>query len=403
MAATTPRRSHTRAYVTAGLWTLLLIVVMLLILNNITDAVHHPLTTLKPRGEESRKINDLSNLVFLIAGIVFVFVEGGTIFLVHRFRSRDDDVEDDPVQSHGKSALEWTWTAIPALTLAILAAFNVSTLWDLESDAANAKMSVEVIGQQWWWEFRYDTNNDGKPDIITANQLVIPTKTMVAVKISSNDVIHSFWIPALNGKKDAVPGRVHRIALHADEPGIFEGQCTEFCGLSHGYMRMQVKALDAADYQSWLDNQHRGPVEPKDGTLAAEGKAAFDSKCASCHQINGYTPSGEKVEGGSKLPNADYGGAEHPLISGNAPNLTHLMSRDHFAGGMFPLYDSYDSDAPRTSAAPDGVPNQGELGDWLRNPGDKKPMAADRARGMPNLNLSEDEINKLVAYLTTLK
>ncbi len=403
MAANTPRRSHTRDYVIATVLTLLMIGGMLLILHNITDAVNHPLTTLKPRGEEARKIDDLSRLVFGIAGLVFVFVEGGTLFLVYRFRRRHDDVdgEDEPVQVHGRSVLEWTWTAIPALTLAILAAFNVSTLWDLESDAEQAKMSVEVIGQQWWWEFRYDTNNDGKPDIITANQLVIPTKTMVAVKIASNDVIHSFWIPALNGKKDAVPGRVHRIALHADEPGVFEGQCTEYCGLSHGYMRMQVKALSASDYDAWVENQLSGPVEPKDGTLAAEGKTVFDQKCASCHQINGYTPAGEQTD--SHEPNPDYGGAEHPLISGNAPNLTHLMSRDHFAGGMFPLYDSYDEAAPKTSAMPDGVANQGELGDWLRDPPNKKPMAADRARGMPNLNLSEDEIGKLVAYLTTLK
>jgi cytochrome c oxidase subunit 2 len=258
-----------------------------------------------------------------------------------------------------------------------------------------------VIGQQWWWEFRYDTNNDGKPDIITANQLVMPVDTMVAVKIQSNDVIHSFWIPALNGKKDAVPGRTHRIALQADHPGIFEGQCTEFCGLSHAYMRMQVKALPAADYAKWVDNQLQGPVEPEDGSQAAEGKAIVDQKCLSCHQINGTDPSGQS--NGSTTPNPDYNGASQPLISGNAPNLTHLMSRERFAGGMFELYDSYEQGhGPRTSD-PQGSVNQGELGDWLRNPPGKKPMAADRNRGMPNLNLTEDEITKIVAYLSTLK
>lgn len=403
MASTTPGRSHTRGYVIATILTLLLIGGTLLILRNITDVSGHPLNTLHPLGDQARKIDDLVVPVFAIAGLVFILVEGGMIFLIARFRrSRDESVEEeDPIQIHGKSGLEWTWTAIPALILAVIAAFNVASIWELEGDAQDAKMTVEVVGQQWWWEFRYDTNEDGKPDIITANQLVIPADTMVAVDISSNDVIHSFWIPTLNGKRDAVPGRVHKIALHADKPGIYEGQCTEYCGLSHGYMRMQVKALSAADYEKWLDNQLAGPVEPKDGTPAAEGKAVFATKCASCHQIDGYDTSGAPTSSGE--PDPDYGGAGHPLISGNAPNLTHLMSRDHFAGGMFPLYDSYDESAPRTSAMPDGDPNQGELGDWLRDPPGKKPMASDRARGMPNLNLTEDEIDKLVAYLTTLK
>jgi cytochrome c oxidase subunit 2 len=402
-APVTAQRSHTKAYVAAGILSVLMVVGLYLLVRGITDTSNHPLTTLEPRGSESDQIHHLGIKVFAVAGIVFVLVQAAILFLIFRFRRHKDDVdgEGEPVQIHGKSSLEWTWTAVPAAILLFLAVFNVQTLWDLENDAANADMKVGVIGQQWWWEFRYDTNHDDKPDIITANQLVIPVDTMVAVEIQSNDVIHSFWIPALNGKKDAVPGRTHRIALQAHEPGLYEGQCTEFCGLSHGYMRMQVKAVSAADYTKWIARQRKGTVEPEADSEAAEGKEIMVQKCLSCHQLNGLDPSGEDT--GSNVPNRDYNGADQPLISGNAPNLTHLMSRERFAGGMFDLYDSYDDGHGPETVDPQGVVNQGELGDWLRNPGAMKPMAADRNRGMPNLNLTEEEIDKIVAYLATLK
>ena len=132
-------------------------------------------------------------------------------------------------------------------------------------------MEVTVIGQQWWWEYRYDVDHDGQDDIITANDLVIPAGEPVNLTITSRDVIHSFWIPALNGKRDAVPGREHPLLIEADEPGVFRGQCTEFCGLSHGYMRMRVVALTQADYAAWQANQLRGRRSPTEGELALRG------------------------------------------------------------------------------------------------------------------------------------
>jgi cytochrome c oxidase subunit 2 len=311
-----------------------------------------PLNTLDPRGKQADEIYSLVTPVFLVAGVVFVLVMVGALYLAIRYRRRKDDVDgvDEPIQRHGNTPLEWGWTILPALVLAVLAIGNVRTIWTLENDQLDAPMEVEVIGHQWWWEFRYDLDDDGEADIITANQLVIPSGTTVRLAIKSNDVIHSFWIPKLSGKKDAVPGRVHHWAITADEPGVFQGQCTEFCGLSHAYMRMEVKALAQADYDTWIDNQLQGPL--------------------------------------------------HPLIAGNAPNLTHLMSRDKFAGNMFRLYEpGVDSEA----AELDGTADHGTLGAWLRNPQEMKPMAAEANRGMPNLQLPEDEIRKLVAYLTLLK
>ena len=357
------------------------------------DTKGRPLTTLSPKGPQAQKIDNLVTPVFAVAGVVFVLVNAAVIFMVWRFRRRRDDVDgvDEPVQMHGNPRLEWAWTILPAILLLGLAVGNVKTLWSLEERDANP-LKVEVIGQQWWWEFRYDTNNDGTPDIITANQMVIPAGRQVALTIRSNDVIHSFWIPSLNGKKDAVPGRSNPWSLEADKPGIYDGQCTEFCGLSHGYMRMQVKALSTADYDAWVTAQSAPAAEPAaTNTDAVAGRAVFKAQCAQCHQVNGYDETGARTAG---KPNTDYRGAKHPLTSGNAPNLTHLMSRERFAGNMFDLH---------LGGKTEGPINESEVGSWLRNPALKKPMAPDQNRGMPNLGLTEAQIHNLVAYLSTLK
>ena len=272
--------------------------------------------------------------------------------------------------------------------LGILAIFNVRTIWELQDRDPDA-LKVEVYGQQWWWEYRYDTNDDGKPDIITANQMVIPAGRQINLIIRSNDVIHSFWIPALNGKKDAVPGHIDKWLLEASKPGLYQGQCTEFCGLSHGKMKMEVKALSASDFDAWVANQQKGSVAPAAGSVAEAGQKLVQARCLGCHQINGFNDKGEST--GSTLPDPDYRGAQHPLTAGNAPNLTHLMSRNKFAGNLFDLYTE------------DGQVNTSNLGNWLRNPKNLKPMAPDENRGMPNLNLSQDQIDNLVAFLSTLK
>jgi cytochrome c oxidase subunit 2 len=358
-----------------------------------------PLTTLDPQAKESNSIHDLAKPVFIVAGIVFVLVEGAVLFLVIRFRRRkgEEDGVDEPVQLHGNSKLEWAWTIAPALVLAVMAVGNITTIWDLENDQVNATTRVDVIGQQWWWEYRYDIDDDGKSDIITANQLVIPVGETIGLNIRSNDVIHSFWIPALNGKKDAVPGRAHGLSFTADKPGLYQGQCTEYCGLSHGYMRMEVKVLDREDYDIWVAHQLKPAAEPELGTSAAAGKELFFPLCSTCHQINGYAKDGTKTGEG---PSDDYLDGNIPEKSGNAPNLTHLMSRRHFAGNMFPLYLD---DADAMSPIPEGEVDAGYLSRWLKDPTAMKPMDPTAEQGMPNYQLTYADIEKLVAFLATLK
>jgi cytochrome c oxidase subunit 2 len=382
---------------------------------------NHELTTLVPQGKFSDSIQTLVNPVFAIGMLVGVLVIGGIGFIAYRFRDTGDSPDDFPVQLHGKTSFEIGWTALPALILAVVGVFTVLTLVELNKPAPEA-IQVEVHGQQWWWGFRYDLNGDGNyqgaGDITTNTELVIPVGKTVQLSVTSNDVIHSFWIPALNGKRDAVPGQHHPWKLEGSTIGVYRGQCTEFCGLSHANMRMIVRVVSQADYDAWVANQLKPAAEPAAGSEAAAGKALFLGQlCASCHLINGV--SNDSVNN----PNS---GVTHQLQSGVAPNLTHLMTRGTFIGSIQNLYDPVDPNDPTKAGDPGNVSlfgdpgaaltggpidqsrvNRTELAAWIRNPLAVKPASpvknkAGLLRGMPNLALTEIQIDQLVAYLTTL-
>jgi cytochrome c oxidase subunit 2 len=210
----------------------------------------------------------------------------------------------------------------------------------------------------------------------------------VELNVTSNDVIHSYWIPALNGKKDAVPNRTHELTLHADEPGTYVGQCTEFCGLSHAYMRQRAIALPQDEFEAWLDNQTSDAEVPSDGA-AALGAELFTTQCSRCHQARGINDEEWEEEGGTTL------------VAGEAPDLTHFMTRGAFAGGMFDLWEDVDGDGIVEYDEIGEELNRNDLEAWLRDPPGQKPMAPE-ARGMPNLQLQEEQIDQLVAFLETL-
>ncbi len=331
-----------------------------------------------PKGSYSDKINRLQVPVFIVAGVVGVLVGIGLIYVIvtGRRRARSDV---DPPQIHGNTRLELTWTIIPAVILVCIAIPTVTTVLDISKKAPEA-LTIDVYGQQWWWSYEYhlDGNEAGTPQIITANELVIPAGRPVNLRVQSRDVIHSFWIPDLGGTRDAVPGRVQPLQLEASQPGQFFGQCKEFCGLSHANMRARAIALSSSDFDQWVNSNRKDAAKPADGSAAADGLALFQQKCASCHQINGVN----QVEG------------KAPLVSKHAPNLTHLMGRTVFASAQFDLW----------LPTADGKLqfNRNQLEAWLRNPPGLLPMAPDEKRGMPNLNLSETDIDKLVSYLETL-
>jgi cytochrome c oxidase subunit 2 len=288
----------------------------------------------------------------IIAIVVFVIVEGLLLYSAWRFRKRANDPLE-PVQIHGNTRLELAWTIAPAVLVVALFVMAVNTLQTIVPRPAVAEtdqLTVKIIGHQWWWEYQY-------PDlgITTATDLVIPAGKVINLEITSGDVIHSFWIPQLNGKTDAFPNHVNTSWIKADAPGAFNGQCAELCGPSHANMRAVVIAMEQTEFDQWVKGQQANPG-PAAGDAAKGEQVFLAGVCIGCHTINGTAAAG-KV----------------------GPNLTHLASRTSIAGGTL-------TNTP------------GNLKRWLADPPGLKPGSL-----MPNLNLSEADIDALVAYLTSLK
>lgn len=387
-----------------------------------------PQDTFKPEGPDARMIDSLIMPIFGIAGVVFVVVLGGALFVSLKFRARTDEQFDDmPSQIHGNNTLEIGWTILPAVVLLVVGVFSVAAILDLNEEPEPDALKVQVIGQQWWWEYRYDINNNGRfddpEDIVTANDLVMPVGEDVALEITSRDVIHSFWVPRLNGKRDAVPNRSHPWRLNADEPGEYIGQCTEFCGLSHAEMRIKAIAVDRAEFDQWVTEQQT-PAEPfseDDTSEAAEGYRVFTGQlCASCHLVEGVNDDSFSDADVPEFNRDIMGGPgtiTDPTLqaSRHAPNLTHLMSRTTFAGAKFNLRKDTEEcrelglDWADTEENLERCLDRGALEAWLRNPPAEKAMQAEEVpgrsprRGMPDLQLTEEQIDQLIAYLVTLK
>lgn len=327
-----------------------------------------PQDALNPAGPIARRQDSLFKTVFWAAVVpIFVLVQGLVIATVIRHRHRPGRPE--PVQVHGNTKLEIAWTAAPALILLAVAIPTITTTFDLSREPKGDVLEIDVIGRLWWWEYRYPGL-----DVVTANELHIPTGRPVRLTLTSEEpglpkvgdefatgVIHSFWVPRLAGKQDVVPGRKNKLTIVADEPGTYRGQCAEYCGLSHANMRLRVIAEEPDDFEAWVREQRR-PATPAGGA-AGEGLALFTQKgCIACHSIKGVEGATARV----------------------GPNLTHFQSRTTFAGATFDL-------------------TRENLERWLRDPPAMKPMRPDQGLGMPNFGLSEDEIDKLVAYLETLR
>ncbi len=376
-----------------------------------------PQDTWQPAGENAQQIHNLQWPVFTVAGIVLVIVCVAVGYSVVKFRDKGQPM---PEQTHGKPALEIALTILPALILVGVGIPTVSTIFDL-AETSDTECVINVTGQQWWWEYDYPVQ-DGcggiTEPIVTSGQMVFPAGAKVLVRGTSRDVIHSFWIPRLNGKRDMVPGRVHTLRMQADQPGIYAGQCTEFCGLSHANMKMEAVALSAADFETWKANELADYSAPEEGTLAAAGQSTFTANCAYCHQVNGLTTTGIDGSLTPVLANPD-----EFVVSGAAPNLSHLMSRNTFAGATWDLLTPSCRDEV-WNASPDefgalylrGVTpeclNEVDLREWIRNAPAKKPMYASEAqkaesgglvRGMPALGLSESQIDEIIAYLLERK
>jgi len=308
-----------------------------------------------PQSTNSQEIYRLILIIFSIAAGVFVIVEGALIYAAVRFsRGKQAGL---PKQVEGNNKLEIAWTMAPAIVLAFVFVISLPTLRSLTTQPAvvagvtgKTVLKVHVVAHQWWWEFDY-------PDlkIVTANELYVPVNTVVSLDLESVDVIHSFWIPPLGGKIDVIPGQVNHTWFQVTQAGGYVGQCSEFCGIDHAFMRFEVVAESQDEFTSWTRlMQAQALVMSGEG---AQGEQVFlAGTCSACHTIDGTSAQGKM-----------------------GPNLTHFASRMKFAGWTV-----------------DNTPEN--LAKWLANPQDVQPGTL-----MPNLHLSQDQIQQLVVYLESLK
>ena len=310
-----------------------------------------PQSTLHPHSDFARATDVLFTEIFWWATAVFVVVEALLVVALIRFRHREG--RPAPKPTHGHTLMEIAWTLAPAAILVFVAVPTVRTIFATAGEAPADAVKVDVIGHQWWWEFRYR-----ELGLVTANELHVPLGRAVQLSITSADVIHSFWIPPLGGKRDAIPGHVTRIAFRPDQAGDYVGQCAEFCGASHANMRLHVVVDTDSGFGRWATVQLAGASAPAPGTAAERGKTVFArSACIGCHTIQGVSAG----------------------VIG--PNLTHVGSRATIASGLFPS-------------------DSGHLARWIADAPSLKPGSLMTRMQPP---LSDADIAVLVAYLQSLK
>jgi cytochrome c oxidase subunit 2 len=416
----------------------------------------YPNTTFSKATDFNTDIYALWNRLLLLGTIVFIFVEVLLLFTVFKFRRREG--APAPKQTHGNATLEITWTIIPALILALIAVPTVQTIWKTQAPAPAGALEVEVIGHQWWWEFRYPQYG-----VITANELYLPTGRAANFKLTSRDVLHSFWAPQLGGKRDLITNHVNVIWYTPRDSiagNVYNGFCTEYCGSSHANMRLRVYTVTQADFESWARHQSNpAALSPAPAAAVAAGAKPATARPApkTASLVAGLTPpapppaapaaavaptegyvfpkekladwnvpktplpaalafddavlaQGDVSRGHDLVTNlANLGKApcmtchvikgEGPpgMLKDNdakGPNLSHFATRHTFAGGIF-------STEPRNLAR------------WIKNATVMKPGSIMPALGTGQYNstmkmtlsagLDDRQIADIVAYLMSLK
>jgi len=309
----------------------------------------YPQSALHPSSDFADRLSGLFNYIFWLAVGVFVIVEAIIVVTLIRFREKPGDERPKPV--HGHTGLEIGWTLLPAVILILIAIPTIREIFLSDNPPESDALTIEVIGKQWWWEFRYPDEG-----IITANEAHIPVGQTVEFRLRSADVLHSFWVPRLAGKRDLVPGRENMIWFRPDSTGVFWGQCAEYCGTAHALMSFRIVVDPEEEYEAWVGQQLASAEAPSD-RLARLGQGVFmTNACIGCHRIDGTQASG---------------------VFG--PDLTHVGSRTTIAAGI--LDNTMDN-----------------LIRWIANPQEVKP-----GNLMPNMDLTDDQVEQLAAYLTSLR
>jgi len=312
-------------------------------------------STLAPASTPATEIHHLSFFVLQITGAIFFTVAGLLVYVILRFRSKAGDDESEPAQIYGSTQVELAWTVIPVLIVVVLFLTTARVIFAIQdAPKPQAALEVTVVGHQFWWEYRYP-----KQGIVAANELHVPLSstdhpTPTYIHLLSADVDHSFWIPQLAGKIDLIPMHPNDLWIDPLKTGLYLGQCAQFCGVQHANMLLRVYVDTPEQFAAWVSNQAKPGVQD---SSAADGRRVFETQaCMNCHTVQGTAATGK------------FG-----------PDLTHLMSRDTLASGVMPN-------------------TKDNLRQWIKNPDTYKPGSL-----MPAMQLTDNQLDQVTAYLETLK
>jgi cytochrome c oxidase subunit 2 len=308
----------------------------------------------RPKATPAESVYHLSLLVLAVCAAIFLVVAGLLTYTLIRFRRRCGD-RREPAQVYGSDRIEIAWTVIPILIVFVLTMATARIVSaTLDKSAPSNALKVTVVGHQWWWEVRYPALK-----IVTANEVHVPVSTIANpaitfIRLESADVAHSFWIPQLAGKTDLIPNHPNRMWIDPKQEGTFLGNCAEYCGTQHANMRVRVIVQSQADFAKWVAGQRQNAIA--DARMAAGRTQFLALSCVNCHAVSGTAAAGT------------FG-----------PDLSHLMTRDTLAAG----------------AVSNSLEN---LRAWIKDPDAVKPGSL-----MPNMQLTPQQLDEVVTYLSSLK
>ena len=318
-------------------------------------AEHRITNIFRPLATPAESERTAAYLVLAITALIFVVVAGLIAYSIVRFRRRPGESElQEPPQVYGSTQIEAAWTVIPILIVFVLIGVSARVIAAIQNASPPPQtLKIQLVGHQWWWEVRY-------PDygLVTANEIHVPVspdgKRAAYLELTSVDVIHSFWVPQLAGKTDLIPNRINYTWIDPRQPGVYVGNCAEYCGTQHANMLLRVIAQEQADFDSWMAQQQK---PANDDPQASAAKATFSSlACVNCHMVRGT-----------------------PAIGKFGPDLSHLMSRQTLAAGVL-------------------VNNAQNLRAWVNDPQESKPGCF-----MPSMKLTDPQLDQVVSYLQSLK
>jgi len=315
--------------------------------------------SINPAGPQADSLSRLWWLMFIVCSIVFVLVMVA-LLLALRKRTPHSDVtpvlEPPADQERRKRNVVISAVTITVIILFVFLIASFSAGRSMTAELANKNgLSIELNGHQWWWEVKYQ-DVDASNIFTTANEIHIPVGVPVTFSLRAADVIHSFWVPNLSGKKDLIPGKINTIWLQADKPGVYRGQCAEYCGLQHAKMALWVVAEPQEQFNAWRQNQTQTSMPPLSDSQKRGQQVFLSSTCVMCHAVNG-TPAGSNI----------------------GPNLTHVASRNMIGAATM-------------------TNTREHLAQWIRDSQSVKP-----GNRMPQHNFNEADLQSLLDYLQNLK